>query len=106
MFSVGGFVVSILFVFLLGAILSLVSLAWLRLCLPMIVSVGIALGLMSKDRRRWLAQRQAKWHFLKLTDAGGKGSSGWSWGSVASVAGEGFSGGGGSFGGGGASGSW
>ena len=67
--SVGGFFVSILFVFLLGAILSLISLAWLRLCLPVIVSVGIALGLMSKDRRRWLARRQAKWHFLKLTDS-------------------------------------
>jgi uncharacterized protein len=108
-FSVGGFFASILFMFLLGAILSLVSLAWLRLCLPVIVAVGIGLGLMSQDRRRWLARRQAKWHFLKLTDTGGKGSSGasgWSWGSVASVAGEGFSGGGGSFGGGGASGSW
>jgi uncharacterized protein len=108
-FGVGGFLVSTLLVFLFGAILSLVTLAWLRLCLPVIVSVGIALGLMSKDRRRWLARRQAKWHFLKLTDANGKGSSsssGWSWGSVASVAGGGFSGGGGSFGGGGASGSW
>jgi uncharacterized protein len=105
-FSVGGFLVSILFVFLLGAILSLVSLAWLRLCLPVIVSAGIALGLMSNDRRRWLARRQAKWHFLTLTDTGGKSSSAWSWGSAVSVAGKGFSGGGGSFGGGGASGSW
>jgi uncharacterized protein len=107
-FSVGGFLASILFVFLLGAILSLVSLAWLRLCLPVIVSVGIGLGLMSKDRRRWLARRQAKWHFLTLTDTGGKGSgsSGWSWGSAISTAGGSFSGGGGSFGGGGASGSW
>jgi uncharacterized protein len=105
-FSAGGSLVSVLFVFLLGAILSLVSLAWLRLCLPVIVSAGIALGLMSKDRRRWLAQRQAKWHFLKLTDSGGKGSSSWSWGSAVSAAGGSFSGGGGSFGGGGASGSW
>jgi uncharacterized protein len=105
-FSAGGSLVSVLFVFLLGAILSLVSLAWLRLCLPVIVSAGIALGLMSKDRRRWLARRQAKWHFLTLTDTGGKGSSAWSWGSAVSVAEEGFSGGGGSFGGGGASGSW
>jgi uncharacterized protein len=108
-FSVGGFFASILLVFLFGAILSLVSLAWLRLCLPVIVSVGIGLGLMSQDRRRWLARRQAKWHFLKLTDTGGKGSSaasGWSWGSAISTAGGSFSGGGGSFGGGGASGSW
>jgi uncharacterized protein len=107
-FGVGGFFVSILFVFLFGAILSLFSLAWLRLCLPVVVSVGIALGLMSKDRRRWLARRQAKWHFLKLTDTNGKGSgsSGWSWGSAISTAGGSFSGGGGSFGGGGASGSW
>ncbi len=105
-FSVGGSLASVLLVFLLGAILSLVSLAWLRLCLPVIVSVGIALGLMSKDRRRWLAQRQAKWHFLTLTDSGGKGSSSWSWGSAGSAAGGSFSGGGGSFGGGGASGSW
>jgi uncharacterized protein len=107
-FSVGGFFASILLVFLFGAILSLVSLAWLRLCLPVIVSVGIGLGLMSQDRRRWLARRQAKWHFLKLTDTNGKGSgaSGWSWGSAISTAGGSFSGGGGSFGGGGASGSW
>ena len=108
-FSVGGFFASILLVFLLGAILSLISLAWLRVCLPAIVAVGIALGLMSKDRRRWLARRQAKWHFLKLTDSDGKGSvgsSGWSWSSAVSVAGGSFSGGGGSFGGGGASGSW
>jgi uncharacterized membrane protein YgcG len=72
------------------------------------VSVGIGLGLMSQDRRRWLARRQAKWHFLKLTDTNGKGSgaSGWSWGSAISTAGGSFSGGGGSFGGGGASGSW
>jgi uncharacterized protein len=111
-FSVGGFFVSILLVFLLGAILSLISLAWLWLCLPVIVSAGIALGLMSKDRRRWLARRQAKWHFFKLTDSGGRGSagssgaSGWSWGSAVSAVGGGFSGGGGSFGGGGASGSW
>jgi uncharacterized protein len=111
-FSVGGFFASILLVFVLGAILSLVSLVWLRVLLPVIVSVGIALGLMSQDRRRWLARRQAKWHFLKLTDTGGKGSSGssgasgWSWGSAVSVAGGSFSGGGGGFGGGGASGSW
>jgi uncharacterized protein len=111
-FSVGGFFASILLVFLLGAILSLVSLVWLRVLLPVIVSAGIALGLMSQDRRRWLARRQAKWHFLKLTDTGGKGSSGssgasgWSWGSAVSVAGGSFSGEGGSFGGGGASGSW
>ena len=108
-FSVGGFFLSILFMLLLGAILSLVSLAWLRLCLPVIVSAGIALGLMSKDRRRWLARRQAKWHFLSLMDGNGKGSSsssGWSWGSVVSTTGGSFSGGGGSFGGGGASGSW
>jgi uncharacterized protein len=108
-FSVGGFFASIVLVFLLGAILSLISLAWLRLCLPAIVSVGIALGLMSKDRRRWLARRQAKWHFLTLMDGNGKGSpglSGWSWGSAISTAGGSFSGGGGSFGGGGASGSW
>ena len=108
-FSVVGFFGSIVLVFLLGAILSLISLAWLRLCLPVIVSAGIALGLMSKDRRRWLARRQAKWHFLKLTDGTGKGSagaSGWSWGSAVSAAGGSFSGGGGSFGGGGASGSW
>jgi uncharacterized protein len=101
-----GFLVSILFVFLLGAVLSLVSLAWLRLCLPVIVSAGIALGLISKDRRRWLARRQARWHFLSPMATGGTGASGWSWGSVTSVAGGGFSGGGGSFGGGGASGSW
>jgi len=108
-FSVGGFFLSILFMLLLGAILSLVSLAWLRLCLPVVVSAGIALGLMSKDRRRWLARRQAKWHFLSLMDGNAKGSSsssGWSWGSVVSTTGGSFSGGGGSFGGGGASGSW
>jgi len=110
-FSVGGFFVSILLVFLLGAILSLLSLAWLRLVLPVLVSAGIALGAVSPDRRRWLARRQAKWHFFKFSDAGGKGSSGgsgWSWGSAASIATSGgsFSGGGGSFGGGGASGSW
>jgi uncharacterized protein len=111
-FSVGGFFASILLVFLLGAILSLIWLAWLRLVLPLVVTVGIGLGLMSKDRRRWLARRQAKWHFLTLTDSTGKGSSGsgsasgWSWGSAVSTAGGSFSGGGGSFGGGGASGSW
>ncbi len=105
-FSLGGFLLSALVLFLLGAILSLVSLAWLRLVLPVVVSAGIALGLMSKDRRRWLARRQAKWHFFKPTDHNGKGSSGWSWGSVVSVGGGSFSGGGGSFGGGGASGSW
>ena len=111
-FSVGGFFASILLVFVLGAILSLISLVWLRVLLPVIVSGGIALGLMSKDRRRWLARRQARWHFLTLTDTGGKGSSGssgasgWSWGSAISISGGSFSGGGGSFGGGGASGSW
>jgi len=108
-FGIGGFLLSTLVLFLLGAILSLVSLAWLRLVLPAVVSAGIALGLMSKDRRRWLARRQAKWHFFKPTDLNGKGSSsssGWSWGSIVSVGGGGFSGGGGSFGGGGASGSW
>jgi uncharacterized protein len=117
--SIAGSAAWVLVVFLLGAIFSLLSLAWLRLCLPVVVNVGIGLGLMSKDRRRWLARRQARWHFLRLTDDGGKGSShaagssgssssfGWSWGSaISSVAGESFSGGGGSFGGGGASGSW
>jgi len=110
-FGVGGFLASILFVFLLGAVLSLASLAWLRVCLPVIVNAGIGLGLMSKDRRRWLARRQANWRFLKVVESGGgrsSGASGWSRGSVVSAAssGGGFSGGGGSFGGGGASGSW
>jgi uncharacterized protein len=110
--SIAGAAAWILIVFLIGTIFSLLSLAWLRLCLPVIVNVGIGLGLMSKDRRRWLARRQAKWHFPRLADPGGSGSSrssgssGWSWASGISIAGGSFSGGGGSFGGGGASGSW
>jgi uncharacterized protein len=109
-FSVGGFLVSILFVFLLGAILSLISLAWLRLCLPVLLSIGIALGLVSKDHWRWLARGQAKWRFLKVFDShkDSSGSSSSSWASAVSLSSSGgsFSGGGGSFGGGGASGSW
>ena len=88
---------------LLSAILSLVSLAWLRICLPALLYVAIALGLMSKDRWRDLAQRQAKWHFMNSFIFSGSGSS--SSGGGFSFGG-GFSGGGGSFGGGGASGSW
>jgi uncharacterized protein len=89
----------------LSAILSLVSLAWLRICLPALLYVGIALGLMSKDRWRDLAKRQAKWHFMNSFIFSGSGSSGSSSGGGFSFSG-GFSGGGGSFGGGGASGSW
>jgi uncharacterized protein len=88
----------------LGSILSLVSLVWLRVCLPVLLMIGIAVGLVSKDRWRALAQRQAKWQFLDFgtTTSGSSSSSGSSWSSGSS----GFSGGGGSFGGGGSSGSW
>jgi len=98
-------------VFLLGAVVSLLTLVWLRILLPALIYVGIATGLVSKKRWRWLARRQAKWHFLSVLDSTGSGSSGStgsSWASVGSSgsSGGGFSGGGGSFGGGGASGSW
>jgi uncharacterized protein len=92
---------------LLSAILSLVSFAWLRICLPALLYVGIALGLLSKDRWRDLAKRQAGWHFMDSFIFSGSGSSGSSSsGGSFSSGGGGFSGGGGSFGGGGASGSW
>jgi uncharacterized protein len=101
-------------IFMLGAVMSLLSLAWLWLLLPMLLWIGIALGMVSKDRWKALARRQAKWHFLSIFDSSGtttssgSGSSGSSSGSSWSSSGSsgGFSGGGGSFGGGGSSGSW
>jgi uncharacterized protein len=95
----------------LGSVLSLLSLAWLWLLLPAFIHVGVALGLLSADRLRALAQRQAKWHFLGIFDSTGTSSSR-PWGSSSSSSwsssssGSSFSGGGGSFGGGGSSGSW
>jgi uncharacterized protein len=92
----------------LGSVLSLLSLAWLWVCLPVLMWIGIAVGLVSPDRWSTLARRQAKWHFLEIFGSGGttsygsSGSSGSSWSSGSG----GFSGGGGSFGGGGSSGSW
>ena len=91
---------------LLSAVLSLVSLAWLRICLPTLLTIAIALGLMSKDRWRDLARRQAGWHFMDSFIFSGSGGSGSSSSSGSLSFGGGFSGGGGSFGGGGASGSW
>ena len=91
---------------LLSAVLSLVSLAWLRLCLPALLYIAIAVGLMSKDRWRDLAKRQAGWHFMNSFIFSGSGSSGSSSSGGSMSFGGGFSGGGGSFGGGGASGSW
>ncbi len=106
----GDFVVLIA-LFLLASGCSLVTLAWLWLLLPLLLHIGITLGLVSPDRLTALAQRRAKAHaFGWLAFSGGSSShsswssSGSSWGS--SWSGGGFSGGGGSFGGGGSSGSW
>jgi uncharacterized membrane protein YgcG len=92
--------------FVLGVVVSLISLAWLRICLPVLFTVAIALGLMSKDRWGDLARRQAKWHFVNIFASGGSGRSSGSSGSSSFDFGSSFSGGGGSFGGGGSSGSW
>jgi uncharacterized protein len=95
--------------FVLGSVLSLLSLAWLWVCLPVLMWIGIALGLVSPDRWKALAKRQAKWHFLEVFGSGGtttSSGSSWSSGSSGSSSGSSFSGGGGSFGGGGSSGSW
>jgi uncharacterized membrane protein YgcG len=96
-------------IFLLAVVLSLLSLAWLYVLLPLLLWIAIALGLASSDRWAALARRQRAWHFLAMLDStstgtssGRSSSSGWGWLS----SGSGFSGGGGSFGGGGASGSW
>ena len=103
-------VIAVLFV--LASLLSLVSLAWLWLLLPLLVHLGILMGLCSTDRLRWLAGRQAKWHFLSMFGSTGSGSSRSSWSSSSgsswssSSSSGSFSGGGGSFGGGGSSGSW
>jgi uncharacterized protein len=101
----------ILVIFVFSAMLSLMSLLWLRLLAPVFIHVGVALGLMSPDSLRALALRQAKWHFLGGLDMSGTSSShashsssSSSWSSSSS--GSSFSGGGGSFGGGGSSGSW
>jgi uncharacterized protein len=94
---------------LLGAILSLMSLVWLRVCLPGLLYVAIALGFASASRWSWLARRQARWHFMSMFDMSRTGGSSGSSTSSSSSGGSwssGFSGGGGSFGGGGASGSW
>jgi uncharacterized protein len=91
---------------LLGSIFALLSLVWVRVILPVLVFIGIALGLVSSQRWAWLAQRQAQWRFtdhLAWGAGSSSGSSGSSWSSGSS---DSFSGGGGSFGGGGASGSW
>jgi uncharacterized protein len=95
--------------FLLAVVLSLISLVWLYVLLPLLLWIAIALGLASRKRWAALARRQRAWHFLGMLDSTGKGtSSGWSSssGSSWSSSDSGFSGGGGSFGGGGASGSW
>jgi uncharacterized protein len=96
-------------IFLPAVVLSLLSLAWLYVLLPLLLWIAIALGLASSDRWAALARRQRAWHFLAMLDStstgtssGRSSSSGWGWLS----SGSGFSGGGGSFGGGGASGSW
>ena len=100
--------VIIIGLFVLATVLSLVSLVWLRLILPVLLWIGIALGLVSRDRWAALARRQAKWQFLDVFTSTGTTSTGWSSssGSSWSSSGSGFSGGGGSFGGGGSSGSW
>jgi uncharacterized protein len=91
----------------LGSVLSLLSLVWLRIFLPALLWIGIALGLVSRERWTALARRQAKWQFLDFASPGGTTTSGGSSsGSSWSSSGSGFSGGGGSFGGGGSSGSW
>jgi uncharacterized protein len=94
--------------FVLAATLSLLSLGWLYVVLPLLLWIAIALGLASRQRWAALARRQRAWHFLAMLDSTGSGSSsGWSSSSGSSSSSDsGFSGGGGSFGGGGASGSW
>jgi len=98
--------------FVLATVLSLVSLLWLWVVLPLLIWIGIALGLVARDRWAALARRQWQWHFLSMLDSTGStsssSSSGWSSssGSSWSSSDSGFSGGGGSFGGGGSSGSW
>jgi uncharacterized protein len=100
--------------FVLAAVLSLVSLLWLWVCMPLLLWIGIALGLASPARWVLLARRQQQWHFLDVFSSTGATTSGWSSssgssspsGSSWSSSDSGFSGGGGSFGGGGSSGSW
>jgi uncharacterized protein len=95
--------------FVLAVVLSLLSLAWLYVVLPLLLGIAIALGLASPKRWAALARRQRAWHFLSMLDSTGSGTtSGWSSssGSSWSSSDSGFSGGGGSFGGGGSSGSW
>jgi uncharacterized protein len=100
--------VIIIGLFVLAAVLSLVSLAWLWVLLPLLLWIAIALGLVSRDHWAALARRQKQWHFLAMLDSTGTtSSSGWSSSAGSSwSSGSSFSGGGGSFGGGGSSGSW
>src|SRR5262249_16098608 len=44
--------------FVLAAALSLISLVWLRICLPLLLWIGSELGLVSRDRWDALARRQ------------------------------------------------
>jgi uncharacterized protein len=105
-----GDIVVLIALFLLACGFSLLSVFWLWLLLPLMLHIGVWVGLVSRDRLRLLAQRQAKWHFFGwYTAIASTSSSGSSWSSSSSGSswsGGGFSGGGGSFGGGGASGSW
>jgi uncharacterized protein len=91
----------------LASALSLLSLVWLRVVLPLLLWAAIALGLASPKRWAALARRQRQWHFLSLLESTGTGSSGGSSSSGSSwSSSDSFSGGGGDFGGGGSSGSW
>jgi uncharacterized protein len=98
---------------LIGCLMSLITMVWLYLLAPILLHIGVWLGLVSPDRLRALAQQRAGWHFFgdgtaaTSTKSSGSSSS-WSWssgGSSSSWSGS-FGGGGGSFGGGGSSGSW
>ena len=98
----------------LAGAFSFITLVWLWLVLPVLLHIGLWLGLVSRDRLTALAQRQAKYHFFGSDNATSRSrspsSSGWFWSSGSSSSswsgGGFFSGGGGSFGGGGSSGSW
>jgi uncharacterized protein len=98
---------------LFGILMSLLSMIWLWVCLPLFLHIGIRLGFASPKRLLWLQHRQHAWHFMSMFDNAGSGASGSSSSSSSGSSGSswsssdsGFSGGGGSFGGGGSSGSW
>ncbi len=99
---------------LFGVLMSLLSMIWLWVCLPVFLHIGIWLGLVSPRRLLGLHHRQRAWQFMSMFDNAGSGtsgssnssSSGSSGSSWSSSSDSGFSGGGGSFGGGGSSGSW